>query len=235
MGVLHYGSVVVPMVTSCTTRGSTVHAAPRRCATAVPCTFRRDSRSRSKIRAIVPHSERTIAISLRGQVRYGSELISNHSASFTPVNGDSRPSLGDQYNWLPSATDFARELDISPSRSCLRAVARLRWLVGVQGHETRARNGSVSSTGPGRGRFLSEFVNTEMDNLRYLLGQETSLRGSSDHRGPDQVWLLGTRDPASHYHDASFLSITRPGVRLLSGDVRPHPSSSLTWLRQAAW
>src|SRR5690606_14360189 len=82
---------------------------------------------------------------------------------------------------------------------------------------------------PGEGRYLAEFVNTEMDNLRYLLGQDDQLDEAAQIlAGADQVWLLGNR-ASSHVTTMThqFLSITRPGVRLLSGDVSATPEQLL--------
>src|SRR5690606_31214162 len=173
--------------------------------------------------------------SLRGRGRGRvAELISQHFESFTPSERQIADRLlGDPVtSGFATATELAKELGISAS-TVVRFAQSLGFggwleLQGALKHE-RSEWQRLVDLAPGEGHFLSEFVNTELDNLRFLLGQDDQLDAAAQILADaDQVWLLGNR-ASSHVTTMAhqFLTITRPGVRLLSGDVRTTPETLL--------
>lgn len=172
---------------------------------------------------------------MRGQVRaHVSELIAEHAASFTPSERQiANRLLGDPVaTGFASATDLAQQLGISAS-----TVVRFAQSLGFRGwlelqaaikHESTERQRLVDMA-PVEGRFLTAFINTEVYNLNYMLGQDEELEAAAGLlAGCSTLWLVGNRaslfvaSVANH-----FLNMTRPGVRLLAGDVHVTPDQLL--------
>lgn len=172
---------------------------------------------------------------MKGRVRaHVSELISRHSASFTPSERQiANLLLGDPLaTGFSSATDLAHHLRISTS-----TVVRFAQALGFRGwlelqgaikHESTERQRLVDMA-PVEEKFLGAFVNTEVDNLKYMLGQDDELDAAAELlAGAATVWLLGNR--ASRFAVGMahhFMNMTRPNVRLLRGDVRVVPDQLL--------
>lgn len=180
---------------------------------------------------------------LRAPVRTRvAELIAERAGSLTPSERQIADRLlsHPETSGFASASDLAREMGISAS-----TVVRFAQSLGFRGwlelqgaikHESSERQRLIDMA-PSEGRFLTAFVNTEVDNLRYLLGQDEELEAAAQLLADaERVWLLGNRASmfvAGMAHH--FLAMTRPGVTLLTGDVRVVPDQLLdVGPRQAA-
>jgi len=172
-----------------------------------------------------PHARAALRVSQRV-----SERVAERAAELTPTERRVADYLlGDHLlHGYKSASELAKELSISPS-----TVVRFAQSLGYSGwlelqadlkHENSQRQRLVELA-PGTGEFLSAFVNVEIENLRSLLDQDLELDEAATLLAEaEKVWLVGNR-ASKHVAGVMhhFLSMTRPDVRLLAGDVGVTP------------